>query len=86
MSGVPKKITKYESRFGIIAVRKGYITLGQLIKARRIQSREDLNGEEHRLIKEILFSQGHMTPAEIEDVLKTLFKEREAIKTPNGLL
>jgi hypothetical protein len=79
MFGEPKKIKNYENRFGIVAVRKGYITLGQLIKARRIQSREDLNGEEHRLIGEILFHQGHMTPAEIEDVLKTMFKARESI-------
>ena len=72
----PKEIKNYENRFGIVAIRKGHITLGQLIKARRIQSQEDLSQEEHRLIGEILFSQGHMSPSEIEDVLKTMFKEQ----------
>jgi len=63
-----------ERRFGVIAVKKGYITVDQLLEALRIQVTEDLEGKKHRSIGTILHDGGFMTIQQINDVRKLLTK------------
>lgn len=63
---------KREMRFGVVAVEKGFITPEQLFKALKIQVREDLERETHRLLGEILLEQDVMTQEQKDEVLKVL--------------
>ena len=54
MPDTPKGMQHYEKRFGLIAIRKGFITQEDLIKALSIQVREDVEFESHRQVGEIL--------------------------------
>jgi hypothetical protein len=71
----PGKIEHYEKRFGILAVRKGYMTADELINGLSIQVHEDLNRIPHRLLGQILFEGGVMTDKQIEEVLSEIFHE-----------
>ena len=62
-------LKKLGKRFGSTAVKKGFITLEELMYALRIQVRENLAGAKHRLIGEILFDLGLLTQPQIEEVL-----------------
>ncbi len=69
----PRKPEKLqERRFGIIAVRKGFITPEQLVEALAIQLKGDMEGKPHRLIGSILFDQGHLTIEQIKEGLRAL--------------
>jgi len=70
-------VKKYCVRFGVIAVKKGYINEDNLFEALKLQVEEDLNNEEHRLIGTILYDLGMMGEKEIEDVVNELLKEKE---------
>jgi hypothetical protein len=72
MSYKTKKIDGGARRFGVIAVQKGFITQHQLLKALSAQVIDNLEGRPHRLIGEILYEQGAMTVAQIDEVLETL--------------
>ncbi len=72
-------VKKYCVRFGVIAVKKGYINEDNLFEALTLQVEENLNDEEHRLIGTILFDLGMMGEKEIEDVVNELLKEKEEI-------
>ena len=61
-----------EIRFGVVAVRKGYVTADQVIAALEIQITEDINEEKHRLLGEILLDQRLMTEIQIHDVVDSL--------------
>ena len=61
-----------EIRFGVIAVRKGYVTPEQFIDALEIQVMEDINGEKHRLIGKILSDEGLITDQQIRDVVDSI--------------
>ena len=61
-----------EERFGLVAVRMGFITVDQLIDAIDIQTKEDVENGEHRLIGWILLGQGHMTPSQVNEVLRAM--------------
>ena len=61
-----------ERRFGITAVKKGFITADQLIEALSVQIMEELEESEHRLIGEILFEKRYLTAAQIKEVLRFL--------------
>ncbi len=70
-------VKKYCVRFGVIAVKKGYITEEVLYEALKIQVEEDIKKEEHRLTGTILYDLGLMGEKEIEDVVNELLKEQE---------
>jgi hypothetical protein len=53
----------------MVAVEKKLITVEQLVEAITIQVREDVEGEPHRRIGEILADLGYMTPSQIQVVL-----------------
>jgi hypothetical protein len=61
-----------EKRFGLVAVQMGLITVDQLIDAIEIQTKEDMENGEHRLIGWILLDKGYITPDQVNEVLKTM--------------
>ena len=65
-------MSQFQNRFGFIAVEKGFITADQLIEAFKIQVMEEIENEKHRLIGAILFEQGYITLAQIEEVLESM--------------
>ena len=63
---------KYPSRFGVAAVRLGFITPDQLREAMLEQLDTDLDTKVHRLIGEILHDRGWMTLEQVEETLKEM--------------
>jgi hypothetical protein len=63
---------QYPSRFGIAAVRLGFITPDQLREAMLEQLDTELDSKVHRLIGEILHSRGWMTLEQIEETLEDM--------------
>jgi hypothetical protein len=61
-----------EKRFGLVAVQMGFITVDQLIDAIEIQTKEDVENGEHRLIGWILLEKGYITPPQVNEVLKAM--------------
>ena len=57
-------------RFGTEAVNKGFITMDQLIKAMRIQLREDLGKSDRRFIGEVLVEMGLMNISQVDELLE----------------
>jgi hypothetical protein len=68
-------LEKFDKRFGVIAIEKGFITPEQLVDAIKIQITEDLGPAIHRLVGEILLENGHITAEQINDVLESMEKE-----------
>ena len=64
------------SRFGTIAVEHGFISRDQLLAALNEQVEDNLAGRPHRIVGAICFAHGWMTAAQIDTVLKTMFKSR----------
>ncbi len=63
------EIEQLEKRFGVTAVKKGFITPDQLVEALAIQVAEDISTGDHDLIGKILFEQGILTMDKIDAVL-----------------
>ena len=61
-----------KKRFGFIAVKKGFITIDQLIEAMKIQVREEINKGVHRLIGAILIEMGFMNTLQVNEVLESI--------------
>jgi len=70
------KIERYEKRFGVIALEKGYITADDLINALSVQANENIKEGRHRLIGEILLSMDLISAKQIEDVVSTILRDR----------
>ncbi len=66
------EIEHLEKRFGVTAVKKGYITSDQLVEALAVQVAEDISTGGHDLIGKILFEQGILTMVQIDEVLKEM--------------
>jgi len=66
------KIEQLEKRFGVTAVKKGFITPDQLVEALAIQVAEDISTGDHDLIGKILFEQEILTMEKIDEVLMTM--------------
>ncbi len=62
----------YFSRFGKIAVEKGYLTLANLQEALCEQVEDDLSDRPHRVVGAICFDRGWMTLEQIDEVLKIM--------------
>ncbi len=69
-----KEVDKLCRRFGMIAVKKGFVTPEQVKEAFSEQLDDDLSGREHRLIGTILFEKNYLTWDQVETVLKELFR------------
>jgi hypothetical protein len=66
------EIEHLERRFGVTAVKKKFITADQLVEALAIQVAEDISTGDHDLIGKILFEQGIITMAQIDEVLQDM--------------
>ncbi|TRZ89778.1 MAG: hypothetical protein D4R84_17270 [Rhodocyclaceae bacterium] len=75
---------KYCPRFGQLAVEFGFITDAQLIDALARQVREELDGEGHRLLGQILFEREVMSAPQIEQVLTEMFRRMRKEQNDNG--
>ena len=72
---IDKEISKkYCTRFGIIAVEKGFVTADQLKEALTEQADDNLSNRPHRLIGRIFFDRGWITDGQIDIVMNELFK------------
>jgi len=72
---IRKKISqKYCPRFGQIAVELGFINEAQLAEALARQVHQELDGQGHRLLGEILFEKEWMSAPQIDHVMTALFK------------
>ena len=69
------EIEHLEKRFGVTAVKKGFITSDQLVEALSIQVAEDISTGDHDLVGKILFEQGIITMEQIDEVLKAMANE-----------
>jgi starvation-inducible outer membrane lipoprotein len=56
-------------RFGVVAVKSGFITPEQLCEALTTQVLEELEGTKRRLIGRILYEKGYITMPQIDEVL-----------------
>ena len=65
-------IQKIDNRFGVTAVKNGFISREQLFEALKIQLAEDLKGAKHRLIGEILRVKEYITEAQIDKVVESM--------------
>ncbi len=63
---------KIDDRFGVTAVKNGFISREQLFEALRIQLTEDLKGAKHRLLGEILRIKEYMTETQIDKVIASM--------------
>ena len=63
-----------EIRFGMIAVKNGFATPEQIVKAFEVQLAEDLSGREHSRIGKILLDQGVITLSQVNQILQALKK------------
>ena len=61
-----------EDRFGVVAVKSGFITPEQLMDAFTTQVKEELKGAKRRLIGKILYEKGHITMSQIDEVLVSM--------------
>ena len=64
-----------ENRFGVLAVKGGFITPEQLIDALTTQVLEELEGKKRRLIGKILYEKGYITMPQIAEVLVSMSME-----------
>ena len=65
-----------EIRFGVVAVKNGFVTPDQVVKALETQVMEDLNTGTHRLIGMILHDRGLLTLEQIHDVIQSIEEQR----------
>jgi len=61
-----------EIRFGVVAVKKGFVTPDQIVKAMEVQVAEDLKSGIHRPLGTILLDQELITARQLQEVLKHL--------------
>ena len=61
-----------EIRFGVIAVKKGFVKPDQIVYALSVQVSEDLKSGQHRPIGTILLDQEIITLGQFEEVLKLI--------------
>ena len=63
-------------RFGLLALKKGYVTERQLGMAVSLQMKEDIEQAPHRYLGEIMLDMGLLNNTEIEDLLLSLNNQR----------
>ena len=61
-----------EIRFGVAAVRKGFVTPDHIVKALSVQVSENLISGAHRAIGTILLDQNLITALQLEEVLTAM--------------
>jgi hypothetical protein len=66
-----------EIRFGVLAVKKGFVTPDQVVTAMNVQVAEDLKSGSHRPIGIILRDQEIITVQQVNEVLSTLERQNK---------
>jgi hypothetical protein len=66
------EMDKGKVRFGTIAINKGYITKDQLIRALTIQAQENIEKGTHRLLGQILLSEGYLSPEQVDEIVELI--------------
>ena len=67
------RIDQYDKHFGMIAIKRGYITHNDLNKAHKMKIGEKIVNGRYRLIGEILFNEDLLSPSQIDCVVNELF-------------
>ena len=67
-----------EIRFGVKAVKKGFVTPEQVVNALDIQVKEDLWKGKHRLIGKILLDQKIISVSQLNEVLDAMESESDS--------
>jgi len=67
-----KSSSKYDVRFGVIAVSLGFVTIEQVVEALTEQVKDNFTKKCHKILGEIFFEKGWMTSEQIELVLSNL--------------
>ncbi len=83
MVKMTSKIKYYEKRFGITAIEKGFISYKDLNEALKVQVGEKIEIGKNRLLGGILLQKDKITARQIDDVVKTLFKQIKVAKKKN---
>ena len=60
---------QFDDRFGLIAVKKGFVTPKQFIEAFEIQFKENLSNHKHRRIGEIFLEMGVLNASQVNEIL-----------------
>jgi hypothetical protein len=63
------EIGTQETRFGVLAVKRGFVTPAQVVEALAVQVAEDLSKRRHRPIGEILLEQEAINSSQLDLVL-----------------
>ena len=64
--------TKYECRFGTIAIKKGFVTRDELLEGLGSQIDMEVNDLEPNFIGTILYSMGYMSLEQISEVVEAM--------------
>ncbi len=72
MSAEELDFEEFQSLFGNLAVKKGFITSEEFVQALKRQVFEEIENGQLRPVASILHEQGRITSLQIDDVLETL--------------
>ena len=71
------EMEEFESLFGNLAVKKGFITSEEFVQALENQVNEEIDNGHLRPVASILQEKGYITSPQIDDVFATLMKTNE---------
>jgi hypothetical protein len=77
MTSKTGKFKYFERRFGVIAIKKGFIKKDDLMESLAIQVEEELKYGDHRQVGEIMLEKDVMTASQIEEVVREIFRYRK---------
>jgi len=83
MSYIPGIIECYETLFGIISMKKGFITPDDFINSLIIQTKEHAKHGKQRFIREIFLDHNIMSVKQIVEVCDVIFQNSSTISTVN---
>lgn len=77
--------SRQTSRFGSIAVYRGYVKLDKIQRALVEQVEDDVMGRPHRRLGEILLDHDWITAEQVKTILEEMGVEEEYISIPRSL-
>jgi len=83
MPYIPGIIECYEKLFGIISIKKGFITPDDFVSSLIIQTKEYAEHGKQRFVREILLDQNMMSVKQIIEVCDMMFQNTSTIATVN---
>jgi len=83
MSYIPGIIECYETLFGIISMKKGFITPDDFINSLIIQTKEHAKHGKQRFVREIFLDQNIMSVKQVVEVCNVIFQNSSTISTVN---